>query len=55
VGGAAGSSPIVGLFHRTVTRWFTTIWSSISYYWVFESGEGGRNSVIAAAAAAKNK
>jgi len=55
VGGAAGSSPIVGLFHRTVTRWVTTIWSSISYYWVFESGDGGRNSVIAAAAAAKNK
>jgi GNAT superfamily N-acetyltransferase len=46
---------LVEFFQRTVTWWITSIWSSMYYFGVFDSGEGGRNSVIAAAAAAKNK
>jgi GNAT superfamily N-acetyltransferase len=47
---------LVDFFQRTVTRWITSIWSSISYFGVFDTdGAGGRNSSIAAAAAAKNK
>lgn len=36
-----------------VARWIASVWSSISYYWIFDGGEGGRNSALAAAA--KNK
>mmetsp|Transcript_9536 Transcript_9536/g.23746 ORF Transcript_9536/g.23746 Transcript_9536/m.23746 type:complete len:415 (-) Transcript_9536:1253-2497(-) len=45
-------SPVVDFVHRTMVRWITSIWSSVSYYWVLDGREGGRNPVLVAA---KNK
>ena len=45
---AAGSSMIlVSIFQKTLTRWITTIWLSLSNYRAFHSGRTGRNSAVA--------
>ena len=43
---------MVDFFLRTIIRVVTSIWSSVSYYWILGGREGGQNSVLAAA---KNK
>lgn len=51
-GVSSSRNPLLSLLHRITVRWVTSIWSSVSYYWIFEGRERSRNSALTDA---KNK
>ncbi len=52
LGSSRNKGPLTVLLHRIIVRWATSIWSSVSSYWIFGGREGNRDSALTAA---KNK